>query len=739
MVRHLGGNLKRKTLQGLVEGEPDAGLIARQLATALGTEEAPDAAEDIFWALRELFGALARTKPLVLIFEDVHWAKPRLLDLIEQLVDFSSDAPILVVCLARLELLTERPAWGGGRRNASAILLSPLSEAESRALGRVRSGAISDAHLDSVVERAEGNPLFIEQLLALLGEGDQLAPSALPPSVQAVLAARLDLLPADERAVLDHASVIGLEFWVRAMAVLMDERPEKLGHHIHQLIAKEFLRPTRSELRGEEAYRFHHVLLRDVAYLSVPKRVRADLHSRFVDWLEASHPNEGDTDEVAGHHLEQAYGYRKEVDLADTGEWESLAREAGGRYRRAGRRALIRSDMAATVRLLEKALELGDDDHPDRGQLLAEITIAYRARGQWQQARAAVASGLHAAKTDDETLRSHLRILQLETDLQQGKLSVDEALERGRREVQELVASKAGERLDHGLIFVAWLSALRGQATEAERILQRLLAKRELAPRVKLRAVRLVPTQWLYGPLPAPEGIHKCKSLLGESALGHRELAAANRSLAALTAMQGEINEARALIAGEEEKLSELGLAVVSAGALLIHAEIEILGGELPEAERLLRKGLSRLQALGETLFATEFASSLARVLFARENAHEASVIAESVAAAKSFDAAVPVQIASTKAKILALEGNCKRAVDVARSAARLADRTDLLNLQADAYRDLGDVLHLGEMQVEARRAWEEAIRRYERKGNLVSANATASKAGAPGSRTPRN
>ena len=236
--------------------------------------------------------------------------------------------------------------------------------------------------------------------------------------------------------------------------------------------------------------------------------------------------------------------------------------------------------------------------------------------------------------------------------MQQGRISIGKALRRGKNEVKELASAEAGDYLDHGLIFVAWLSALRGQASEAEHILKGLLGKNVLSPRVRFRALRLLPSQWLYGPLPAVEGIERCHSLLGERELGHREVAAVRRSLAALTAMRGDIERARALIADEEEKLSSLGLALVSAGALLVHAEIEILARNLRAAETLLREGLSRLNQLGETLFAAEFASTLAHVLVSRGAHEEALELARRSARSRTFDVAVPVGLLRTKARI---------------------------------------------------------------------------------------
>jgi ATP/maltotriose-dependent transcriptional regulator MalT len=628
----------------------------------------------------------------------------------------------LIICLARLELLSQRPAWGGGRRNASTILLSPLSEAESRALVQARSKTISELNAEGIVERAEGNPLFIEQLLALFEEMGELRPGAIPLSIQGVLAARLDRIEPDEREVLDHGAVIGLEFWTGAIANLMQRTSEEIDELLTRLTEKEFLRAAPSELQGEEAYRFRHGLLRDVDYQSVPKAIRADVHERFAKWLEDSHPDEGDSDEIAGHHLEHAYRYSQELDL-DAPKVQALALEAGLRFRIAGSRVLLRSDMAAASRLLERALDLWPEDHPERGQILSMLGPACRAMGQWAKAERAVDEGLRfAERRNDEVLKSQLRIRRLETRLQQGGVSVREAESQAKVEIERLKRAGATYEFNEGLVVVAWLRALQGQATEAEKTLRELLGSTRLALHVRLRALRLLPSQWLYGPLPAEEGIARCRHLLTRQELGHRELAALHRSLAALTAMQGNLDEARALIADEEEKLSSLGLALVSAGALLVRAEIEMVAGEMQAAEMLLREGLRRLQALGETLIAAEFAVCLARVVALRGDLDESWELARASTDVKTFDVAVPVQRNSTIARILAERGLHTDALDKARKATRLALKTDLVNLQADAFRDLGDVIQISTGPAKARPSWKRALLLYELKGNAQSA-----------------
>jgi len=210
--------------------------------------------------------------------------------------------------------------------------------------------------------------------------------------------------------------------------------------------------------------------------------------------------------------------------------------------------------------------------------------------------------------------------------------------------------------------------------------------------------------------------------LLAKEEMGHREAAAFNRTLAALTAMQGGIQEARNLIAGERDKLARLGLALVTAGALLVHAQIEILDQDWQAAEALLRDGLSQLRGLHENLLAAEFAACLARVVVIAGNYKEAQELAAEASRSRTFDIAVPVLLRSTRAKIKGLLGEHEEALRSAEAAVRVADRTDLVNLQGDAYGDLGDAHEVaGELQA-ASNSWKQALAHYERKGNLVAA-----------------
>ena len=264
----------------LLAGADDAVPVAELLAAALGLSEVGAASEEeISWAVRRFLETLARTRPLVVVFEDLHWAEPTFLDLVEYLAEWTHDAPVLLLCLARPELLEERPQWAGGTPNAASILLEPLAPEESETLV---DELLGDSPLPTpararITEAAEGNPLFLEQLLATVAEGEELgAELPAPPTIEALLAARLDRLGPGERAVLERASIVGKEIWAEALAELLPVPARSAAFaHLKALARKQLLRPARAA-RGREVFRFGHVLIQQAAYRSVPKELQAD-------------------------------------------------------------------------------------------------------------------------------------------------------------------------------------------------------------------------------------------------------------------------------------------------------------------------------------------------------------------------------------------------------------------------------------------------------------------------------
>ena len=330
ILRQAGGD---EGIARVLAGVEDGGLVAERLSGLLGT--APDAStEETFWAVRRFLEAAARDEPLLVLLEDIHWAEPTLLDLIEYLAGWTRGAPILVVCPARRDLLERHPGWLTPRRNAFVVTLEALAGADVDALldGLRSEAPLPERALGRIAAAAEGNPLFLEQLVAMASENGGDDELAIPPSIQALLAARLDRLSADERAVIECAAVVGREFLRGHVVDLSSEdlRPT-LGSHLMALVRKELIRPDTAATGHDDGFRFRHALIRDAAYDGMPKEVRADLHERFAWIVEASYPERRtELEEIVGYHLERAYA---------PAYGARAQRQRHGRARRRSRRA----------------------------------------------------------------------------------------------------------------------------------------------------------------------------------------------------------------------------------------------------------------------------------------------------------------------------------------------------------------------------------------------------------------
>ena len=271
-------------------------------AVITGLAEGSGGAEDDFARVQELFETLARAEPLVLVFDDIHWGEATFLDLVEHIAEWTREAPILLICLARPELLEVRPSWGGGKLNATSVLLEPLTPVECGLLikGLVGQEEFADEVETRIAEAAEGNPLFVEEMLSMLvddgvivrAEGRwaatrDLASVPVPPTIHALLGARLDRLTAAERAVIERASVEGKVFHQGSIAALASERVRPaIATHLATLVRRDLIRPDQTAFATERAFRFRHLLIRDAAYDSIPKAIRAELHELFARWLE---------------------------------------------------------------------------------------------------------------------------------------------------------------------------------------------------------------------------------------------------------------------------------------------------------------------------------------------------------------------------------------------------------------------------------------------------------------------
>ena len=364
----------RETVADLIPDAESANWIESHLRPLVGLtgEEDPsgDRRDEDFAAWRRFFEALAERRPLVLIFEDLHWADDNLLDFVDHLVDWVNDAPLLVIGTARPELLERRPGWGGGKSNAATVSLSPLSEEETaRLLASLLGQTVMPAELQApLLARAGGNPLYAEEYARMVSErGVAPADGALPETVQGIVAARLDALSPEDKALIQDAAVLGKVFWSGALAAMTGLQRWTVEESLHRLERKEFVRrERRSSVATETEYAFRHVLVRDVAYGQVPRADRAEKHRRAAEWIEALSSDREDSAEMLAHHYSSALEFARAAGQ-DVDALTDRAREA---LREAGDRAYLLSAFGAASKFYEGAVELWPDDHPGRGELL---------------------------------------------------------------------------------------------------------------------------------------------------------------------------------------------------------------------------------------------------------------------------------------------------------------------------------------------------------------------------------
>jgi class 3 adenylate cyclase/tetratricopeptide (TPR) repeat protein len=340
---------------------------------ATGVESTGDRQGEAFTAWRAFFEGLGERGPVVLVFEDLQWADEGLLDFIDHLVDWATGVPILVVCTARPELLTRRPGWGGGKSSAVTLSLSPLSENDTaRLVHALLDRAVLPVETQSaVLSRAGGNPLYAEEFARMVAERGTDGELALPESLQGMIAARLDALPAEQKALLQDAAVVGKVFWLGAVAALGDGKPRSLETDLHALERKEFIRrERRSSVGGENEYAFRHVLMRDVAYGQIPRGRRAEKHRRTAEWTESlSADRSEDRAEMLAHHYGAALDYQR----ASGQPVDDLVDRARIALADAGDRASTLLAFAAAAKFYGRALELWPRDGDDRPYLLFRL------------------------------------------------------------------------------------------------------------------------------------------------------------------------------------------------------------------------------------------------------------------------------------------------------------------------------------------------------------------------------
>ena len=717
---------------------PDAG---KRVASAIGLTEDAFPAEEIAWGVRRLIEALAVKGPVIMVLDDIHWAERTLLDLAQDLVE-SVEAPLLLLCGTRRDLLDEHPGWPTSGARARVIDLSPLTEDESNlVLGSLLgAGAVDPAVARWLTAAAEGNPLFLEHLLSMLVDDEAvrqvdglwvavkpLEELEAPSTITSLLAARLDRLGPTDRTVIERGAVMGQSFYRGGVEALSPEPVRPLVREsLDSLEMKELVRSTGDVFVGLPVYRFQHVLVRDVAYEGMLKRTRAELHASLVDWFEEVAPDRlREFEEIRGYHLEQAY-----LIFTELGGNEERTRDTGRRgaehLSSAGRRALARGDMPAASNLLHRAEALLPPGDPQRPRLLLEAGDALIEIGNFTLADELL------RKAEEEATRGGDRILEITARLAHLRLryTMDpEATEpiveeEVARVVPELEALQANEGLARAWRLLTQVNFTACRWSAVEDAATRMTEYARLAGDTTLEARFLAAQAMaaLYGPTPVAAAEERCRQLLARAGEDRRTHAIILCVQAHLAAMDGRFDQAREAYMKSREVLDELGWRFHAALTSLDSGAVEMLAGDPVAAERELRMDYETLNEMGERDYMPTTAALLAEALYEQSRFGDAESFAQiSETFAASEDITSQFLWRCVRAKVAAQRGE-PAAETLVLEALELTEKTEELESQAQVFMDLAEVLELSGRSDEAVPHLREALARYHAKGNVVSA-----------------
>jgi class 3 adenylate cyclase/tetratricopeptide (TPR) repeat protein len=653
--------------------------VADLLALASGVLEAVKGErnqQEIAWAAREWAEKLAEPQPLVLVFEDIHWAEDALLELIEHMSTWVKNVPILLLCLARPELLDLRPGWSGGRVRATAIELEPLGRTDSEALVEaLLDGELGSGARQAVLDKSEGNPLFVEETVRMLSEANGGGIERIPDTLQALIAARIDHLPPGEKELLQGAAVMGRIFWKGALAELVlegtDIDPLLEDLHLREIVLPE----TRSSISGQDAFKFKHVMIREVAYGGLSKAARAGYHQRFAEWLR-KHAGE-ELLEVRAYHLDHATALLAELDGSPP---KKLATEAAAALEEAGRRALAREANAPARKLLIRAVEL-------------EPTLERRfqaARAAWRMSEFPVVSPEMqevlrlAREAGDKDLEARALVALAEVSIfREGDVSRGEELAREALDVAERDESKvfALEVLNT----VAWW---RGKLTEGEGYAQEQLEIARRLERADLESEALLSLAGIYTSRQedarAEPLIERAKALAEESgSLTAR--AHAYMQSGELYGWRRRDDEALEEYERARELFAEVGAATYLAKAMLRIASIVRRAGDLEEAEKLAREGIRILKPLEDRGTLCEVQRFLAEVLLEQGKLDEAELYAlKAVETVGPQDVSSQASTKTSLALVRASQGRDEEAEALLREAIEILERSEYSRFLSD-------------------------------------------------------
>ena len=689
-------------------------------------------------AFRRLLEARAAERPQVVVVDDLQWAEPVFIDLVEHVADLSRDAPIFLLCVARTELLDVRPDWGGGKMNATSILLEPLGDDECEALiGNLLGDAQLEGDLlDRITTASAGNPLYVEEMLAMVREHGGDLEIVVPPTIHALLQARIDSLDGDVRIVMERGSVEGEVFHRGAVAELSPAPMRAdVESHLTTLVRKELIRSTAPTFPEDEGFRFRHLLIRDAAYESLPKATRAELHQRFADWLSTHDLVE--RDEIVGYHLEQAHRYRAELDPENEALAE-LGRLACGHLGAAGRGALDRGDYTAARSLLRRAVAVAPPGDSRRHALAPDLFFTLWESGDLDEAQFVLSE---ARTSSDEVISTVAGVLWYMADLvTAGTVARDvriQELERARAVVEEADDDEALGICWWGIARDAWM---RCRTMEAAHAAEEGVRCFERAGRFGLTddLVWLIRSAYVFGPTPVGEAMEQVRALAATAGDSPLLQAGASSAIARLLAMEGDIDQARALQVAAREIYVAAGMTVTAASVSLHASWIERRAGDLRAWEEALRQGIETLDDLDERAFNSTLGIDLGECLYAQDRLDEVwELCARTRAMSPPEDFVNFVYVDALEGCVLARRGSTEEGLARLTHALELVETTDYAFARAHVRFYTADArARLGNPD-EAAAAASDALAILDEKGDLAMAARFRERLGALGVALP--
>jgi class 3 adenylate cyclase/tetratricopeptide (TPR) repeat protein len=717
--------------------------VADRLAAAVGLSHAVFPLHEINWAARKFFESRAGEGPLIALIDDIHWAESAFLDLLVHVLDTSERAPILLLCTSRHDLLEKRPEWGE-RASAIRLVLRPLDDAAATkvALNLLGATGLPADVVGRIVEAAEGNPLYVEQMLSMLVDSGALRQEdghwiraenygeiAIPPTIKALIEGRLGQLRREERAAIEPASVIGMQFAAPAVTSLVAEPVRSaIEGHLLALTRKRLVHSVAS-MDADALYRFHHHLVRDTVYGGLLKRARATLHVDFVQWADRVNAERGrglEFEAILGYHLEQAHNYLRELGPLDQ-KGREIGADGARRLASAGRRAFARGDAKAAGNLFQRAVALLPSDDPARLPLLPELGEVLLELGQFAEARTVVEEALATAKSvGNRRVEASALLARMLVRLHSGESGnwSDGAVELTTMVIPLLEEQSAHAELGKAWRLVAMVQQIAGRLGEASETISKVIHHARLGgdERLVARSALGMTLSKVYGPTPALDAIAQCEALIAGGLADRQVQNLIIGKVALLHAMVGDFETARRNATSARSVLRDLSQGVRAAASSLDVAEVELLAGDPAAAERELRPDFEMLQGLGEKFFLCTMANALARAVLEQSRDDEAMALTKTAeASAADDDVEAQADWRCVRALILARRGELAEAEALARAGLELAFQTEAPAMRASTLSDLAAVLSRAGRVEEARRAYADAIAIYTAKGNVAS------------------